>query len=124
MSFQYADQLFMVVNGVDVEIAEFSAEPKFDTREAVKTMNPTGRPLGTRTAQGSATFKVKVPQRAGLPAWATIQDATILFTQRVGGTPDYTATGAFYMGHSTSTDTDGEQMVDVDFGCLNWKEGV
>lgn len=120
----YADQLFVTVSGVPVEVAKVDWSPSFGKRTAVQTMNPTGRPLGTRQEVGECTFSIEVPVRAGMPPWETIFDATFVFVQRVGGTPLYTAIGAFYQDHKGGAQVNGEQMLTVSFGCLNWIMGA
>jgi len=121
---RYADQIVMYLDGAEVEIASFSATPTFDKREAVPTMNSTGRPLGHRKSVGACDISVKVPHRAGLPYWAGIESSTALFRQQAPGTPSYRAFGVFYKSHSPSTDTEGEQMIDLELGCLDFTEGV
>ena len=120
---QYAHQVVMYIDGVEYEIASFSASPTFGKREAVPTMNSSGRPLGVRQGVGACDISLKAPVRIGMPRWPALEDATILFRQVAPGAPNYTAIGAFYKSHSPSADVEGEQMVDVELGCLNFREG-
>lgn len=124
MAIQYSDQLFMMIGNDPYELAEMSYEVSQDTKTAVKSMNPKNRPLGTSTSQGEATFQVKVPHRAGLPDWSSIENQTITFVQRVGASPNFTAVDSFYVDHKGSATVDGQQAVDVSLGCLDWREGL
>lgn len=121
---QYADQLFMFIDGEHYEIASFSMTDSLGKKEAVNTMNPTGRALGTKQGVGEAGVTVKVPVRAGMPNWRRVDGATILFRQRVNGPPSATAFGAFFKSQSPSADVEGEQMIDVEFGALDVKWGI
>ena len=121
---QYADQIFMQIDGVPVEIMSFRRTGTGVTRKTVKTMNPAGIPLGTVQGMGDVTFSVDVPVRAGLPRWSDITNSTVTFVQRVAGTPMSTAIGAFFTGElEQGTDAEsGEQKYTVNFGCLMWTD--
>jgi len=120
---QYADQLFLFLDDVNYEMASVSIDNSLGEREAVPSMNPTGRPLGTRKGVGACDFTIEFPIRQDMPRWAEMVDKTFKFVQRVDGTPHMTATGVFWKKQGLSATEKGEQVLRVDFGCLNLIEG-
>lgn len=121
---QYADQLFMFLNGVHYEISSVDWDVSFGQKTPVPTMNPTGRPLGHKQSVGEGSINIESPVRALQPDWMKIDNARIVFVQRVGGAPLYIAIGASYDSHSAGSNTDGEQVVKVKLNVLDWKEGL
>jgi hypothetical protein len=120
---QYADELYCNVDGVPVEIKSVRKTGSFAKHEPVKTMNPTGRPLGKRKTMGEVTITLEVPVRAGLPDFEALEASTLAFTQRVGGTPNYIATGVFFQDSEVGTDAEsGEQVLSITLGCLDWRK--
>ncbi len=121
---QYADQVFMFLNGIHYPISSVDWDISFGQMTPVQTMNPTGRPLGFKQSVGEGSINVESPVNALQPNWMMIDNATIVFVQRVGGAPIYTAIGASYDSHTAGSNTDGEQVVKVKFNVLDWKEGL
>jgi len=122
----YADQLFATLDGVSFEVKSVRKSGSFKQREPVKTMNPTGRPLGTRSKVGDVSIELEIPVRAGLPDFDNVEASVLILRQRVTGPPNYTAIGVFSKGESdVGADAEsGDQMLKVSLGCLDWREGA
>ncbi|MCY1395680.1 hypothetical protein D3C76_300700 [compost metagenome] len=119
MSDIYVGLIVLEINGVEYEVK--SLEPTLKTgRTAVKTMNRTGRILGTAKGLEEHDLRVSVAiPKTGEPNWQALIDAKLTIHPQDGGGTRETWTGVYLVEVGSKFQVEGEATRDLTLGALN-----
>lgn len=122
MSDNYVGQIVMELNGTDYEVT--SLEPSLKTgRTVVKTMNRTGRPLGTAKGMEEHDLRISVAiPKKGEPNWRALVDAKITIYPQEGGGKRETWSGCSLIEMGSKYQVEGEATRDLTVSALNYYE--
>lgn len=122
MSDTYVGQIVMELNGTDYEVT--SLEPTLKTgRTIVKTMNRTGKPLGTAKGMEEHDLRISVAiPKTGEPNWRALIDAKITIYPQEGGGKRETWTGCSLVEMGSKYQVEGEATRDLTVSALNYYE--
>ncbi|MCD7046678.1 MULTISPECIES: phage tail protein [Pseudomonas] len=122
MSDTYVGLIVMELNGTDYEVT--SLEPTLKTgRTIVKTMNRTGKPLGTAKGMEEHDLRISVAiPKTGEPNWRALVDAKITIYPQEGGGKRETWTGCSLVEMGSKYQVEGEATRDLTVSALNYYE--
>lgn len=122
MTDNYVGQIVLELNGTDYEVT--SLEPSLKTgRTIVKTMNRTGRPLGTAKGMEEHELRIAVAiPKNGEPNWRALVDAKITIYPQEGGGKRETWTGCSLIEMGSKYQVEGEATRDLTVSALNYYE--
>jgi hypothetical protein len=122
MSDNYVGQIVLELNGTDYEVT--SLEPTLKTgRTVVKTMNRSGRPLGTAKGMEEHDLRISVAiPKNGEPNWRALVDAKITIYPQDGGGKRETWTGCSLVEMGSKYQVEGEATRDLTVSALNYYE--
>lgn len=122
MSDTYVGLIVMELNGTDYEVT--SLEPTLKTgRTIVKTMNRTGKPLGTAKGMEEHDLRISVAiPKTGEPNWRALIDAKITIYPQEGGGKRETWTGCSLVEMGSKYQVEGEATRDLTVSALNYYE--
>lgn len=120
MSDTYVGLIVLEINGTEYEV--ISVEPNLKTgRKVVKTMNRSGRALGTAKGIEEHELKISVAiPKTGEPDWRTLLDAKITVYPQDGGGNRETWTGCCLLETGSKYQTEGEATRDLTVAALNY----
>jgi len=122
MSDTYVGLIVMELNGTDYEVT--SLEPTLKTgRTIVKTMNRTGKPLGTAKGMEEHDLRISVAiPKTGEPNWRALVDAKITIYPQEGGGKRETWTGCSLVEMGSKYQVEGEATRDLTVSALSYYE--
>ncbi|WP_160286829.1 phage tail protein [Pseudomonas knackmussii] len=120
MSDNYVGQIVLSINGTDYEIKSLEHTLKTG-RTVVKTMNRSGRPLGTAKGVEDYDLRVSVAiPKSGEPDWRAMLDAKITIEPLDGGGERETWTGVALIEMGSKYQLEGEATRDLTLSALNY----
>lgn len=120
MADNYVGQIVLEINGSEYDVT--SVEPSLKTgRTVVKTMNSTGRPLGTSKGVEEHELRISVAiPKTGEPDWRALVDAKLTIYPQDGGGKRESWTGCALMELGSKYQVEGEATRDLTISALNY----
>ncbi|UPG87029.1 hypothetical protein L2Y94_06640 [Luteibacter aegosomatis] len=120
MADTYVGLIVLEIDGTEYEVVSLSTTENTN-RKVVKTMNSSGRPLGTSkgVADYSLTVNVAIP-KTGEPNWSTLIDGKITAYPQDGGGLRETWTGVHLVTKGSTYNLDNEATRELQLSALNY----